>query len=464
MSGNSEKLELGNIKFFIISFAVMVIGLSSFGYFSIGLLMLIVFFQLLYFLMTYYKGLLFILSIFNQTNRTKTKNINLKYYPSFNILLPNYKEKEQTIQELLINVAKIKYPSNKINGFLIAQEDDYQTIESIKKVKFPSFIKPLIIPPVQDGEIQSKSRALNYGLKHCQADIITIFDSEDEPDPDQFIKVAHQFSESDVSVIQCNIDIYNTNQNFFSRFFAAEFRCFFQFLLKGISSLKGTPFSPYLPLGGTSFYVKKEMMQKIGEFDMFNPTEDLIFSASVYKNGGRIEHCESITYGEAPIKYKQLLNQRTRWVKGFLISMIVMNKDILKSWKSIGFIRWITFNFWTMGSIFGLTAPFLILFTLSWLIIDENIYQNIIPNWLWAFGYGGLLIGGSLISVIIFAIPAFKNGRFLDVLLTPIFILFANFILVIAAYKAIFQLITKPNMGWVKTEHGLAEKDIIKAT
>jgi hypothetical protein len=123
-------------------------------------------------------------------------------------------------------------------------------------------------------------------------------------------------------------------------------------------------------------------------------------------------------------------------------------------------MKWLTFNLWTVGSIFGLTAPFLILFTLSWLLIDSDIYGNIIPNWLWLFGYGGLFVGGTLISIVIFALPAFFGRRFLDVLLTPLFIVFSNFILMVAAYKALYQLVRYPTMGWVKTEHGLAEKDV----
>ena len=426
--------------------------------FSIVVVIIIFVFQLLYFLMTYYKGLLFVLSFFN-SEKVDEKEIQLKRYPTFNLLLPNYKEKFETLKDLIQNLERINYPKDKIKGFLIIQEDDEQSLAAVSTLKLPNFIELLIIPPVQPGEIQSKPRALNYGLKKCEAEIITIFDSEDEPDVNQLLKVAKRFEETDATVIQCNIGIYNSNQNFISRFFAAEFRCFFQHLLKGISGLRSTFLTSYLPLGGTSFYVKKEMMDKIGEFDMFNPTEDLIFSSSVYKMGGEIEHHSSITFGEAPVNFKQLINQRTRWVKGFMISSMILNRNLFQSWKEIGFFRWLTFNLWTLGSLLGLTIPFLIVFTLTWTLSTSGLYERLIPDWLWVIGYGGLLIGGSIISVLIFAIPSLQSGRFIDVLLTPIFIIFSNFILMVAAYKALYQLIFKPSMAWVKTEHGLAQKD-----
>ncbi|MBU3660619.1 MAG: glycosyltransferase [Flavobacteriales bacterium] len=451
--------NLGHLGYFLFFVFIVGIALLVKGDYSNFFILFILLFQIIYFLMTYYKGFLFVISIFHKWKQQDNK-FNLIYYPTFNILLPNYKEKKETIEELIHNINQLNYPKEYVKAFLIAQKDDNQTINAIGQIDLPAFVELLIIPSVQPGETQSKSRALNYALKQCTADYITIFDSEDAPDPDQFLKVAQRFAESDVDVIQCTIGIYNTNQNFISRFFAAEFRCFFQYLLRGISVLGTSRLSPYLPLGGTSFYVRRNMMEQIGEFDMFNPTEDLIFSSSVYRKGGKIEHLESVTFGEAPVKYKQLINQRTRWVKGFMISTMVLNQNVFKTWREIGFLKWLTFNLWTIGSVFGLTAPILIVFTLSWLLIDTNIYGEFIPEWLWLIGYGGLFIGGTLISIVIFAIPAISKGRFLDALLTPFFIIFSNFILMISAYKALYQLIFNPSMGWVKTEHGLAQKDI----
>jgi len=430
---------------------------------KVGLTFFLFSFQILYFLITYYKGALFLASFFNKQKKV-TQTSDLKHYPTFDILLANYKEKEKTLQQLVNNVAKLEYPKEKMTGFLIVQEDDVTTLNSIKNLTIPDFIRVFVIPPVQPGEMQSKSRALNYAIKQCNSDILTIFDSEDEPDIYQLQKVARQFEQGNASVIQCNIDIYNSKQNFIARFFSAEFRCFFQFLLKGISVFSSSNSSAYLPLGGTSFYVKKQMMDKIGEFDMFNPTEDLIFSSSVYKHGGIIEHNDSITYGEAPVKFKQLINQRTRWVKGFMISTLLLNANIVKTCKEIGVGRWFTFNMWTLGSFFGLSAPFMFLFSFIWVFSSDEIYKALFPEWLWNFGFGGLLVGGGIISIVIFAIPAVFNKRYIDVILTPIFMIFSNVILMISAYKALHQLITKPNMGWVKTEHGLAEKDFVLST
>ena len=431
--------------------------LTLFAGFLYANIFLILIFQIVYLFTTYYKAFLFIYSIKFRSKKENQK-IEPKALPSFNILMANYKEKKETIQQLIQNVEAIEYPKQLIKGFLIIQEDD-EVLKTLSSIDLPEYIELLVIPTVQEGQVQSKSRALNYAIQLCENDIITLFDSEDEPDPLQFLKVAKRFEERDEDVIQCTIGIYNVNQNFLSRFFAAEFRCFFEYLLDGIDNLSFLKLYPYLPLGGTSFYIKNQMMKKIGKFDMFNPTEDLILSASVYLHGGKIGHLNSVTEGEAPVKFKQLINQRTRWVKGFMISSIVLNRDVLKSIKNIGFIRWSTFNAWTLGSIFSLGFPLFMFISIVYLSTDYDLIKDLLPTWMWIIGFGGLFVLGSIINIALFVIPALKKKRTADVFLTPLFIIFSNIILAISAYKALYQLVFKPNMAWSKTEHGLAVKD-----
>ncbi len=451
--------RLGNVKHITFIYLCICISVAFFIGLKIACIIIIVTFQISYFLVTYYKGFLFVNALLTSKKNIDNNYLLLKHYPSFNILLANYKEKGDTIRDLIKNIDKINYPKELIMAFLIIQEDDSTTLQEIANIKLPHFVELLLIHPVRQGEVQSKSRALNCGLKKCKNDLITVFDSEDEPDEDQFLKVAYHFANNDVDVVQCSIGIYNSNQNFIARFFAAEFRCFFEYLLNGIDKIGNSNFSPYLPLGGTSFYAKREIVKKVGVFDMFNPTEDLIFSSSVYKMGGRIGHLQSITKGEAPVKFKQLLTQRTRWVKGFIISTCVINRNIVKSCKEMGVIKWLTFNLWTMGSIIGLGAPIFVAVTIAWVIFQSSFFTTMFPYWLWLFGFGGLMVTGTIVSILIFALPSFHHKRYKDLLLSPLFIIFSNIILVAASYKAIYQLITNPNMAWAKTEHGLAKKD-----
>ena len=450
--------NFGNLRHAFWGYIVIALLIAVFTKPVYVLVMFILTCQLFFLIITYYKGYLFLISY------KKDKDVpyhELKKYPSFNILLANYREKGETIKDLLANINKINYPKELIKAYLIIQEDDTTTLSEIKDLVMPSFVELLKIHPVRQGEVQSKSRALNCGLKVCENDITVIFDSEDEPDVDQFLKVAYHFENNDLDVIQCSIGIYNSNQNFITRFFSSEFRCFFEFLLNGIdrTTKKANNRGLYLPLGGTSFYVKKEMMDKIQYFDMFNPTEDLIFSSSVYSHGGRIGHLPSITKGEAPVKLAQLLNQRTRWVKGFIISTCVLNRNIVKTCKQIGFGRWLSFNFWTLGSVIGLVSPMFFLLTILWIIFQDKLFNAFFPYWISVIGFYGLMISGSIISMLIFAASSLKYRRYKDALLSPFFLLFSNLLLTISCYRALYQLITKPNMAWSKTEHGLAKKD-----
>ncbi len=449
--------NLGDLKKVAFAYIFLLLAISLIWKPLFAFLALLATFQLFFLLVTFYKGFLFFLSPKKEQEIDFSK---VTHYPTFNILLANYKEKGETIEQLVANIGKINYPKTHIKAFLIIQEDDVTTLDAIAALQLPSFVELLKIHPVRKGEVQSKSRALNCALKHCHNDIVTIFDSEDEPDVNQFLKVAYLFETTDYDVVQCSIGIYNSNQNFISRFFSAEFRCFFEYLLSGIDrtekwNLPGL----YLPLGGTSFYVKKPIMQKIGHFDMFNPTEDLIFSSTVYRHGGKIGHLPSMTRGEAPVLVKQLLNQRTRWVKGFIISTCVMNRNIIATWRQIGFFRWLSFNLWTLGSVIALVSPIFFILTILWLILQSQIFNSFFPFWLSIIGFYGLMVIGTFISISIFVVASLKYKRYKDAFLTPLFLVFSNILLTIACYKALYQLITKPNMAWSKTEHGLAKKD-----
>ena len=166
-----------------------------------------------------------------------------------------------------------------------------------------------------------------------------------------------------------------------------------------------------------------------------------------------------MTRGEAPVLVTQLLNQRTRWVKGFIISTCVMNRNIIATWRQIGFFRWLSFNLWTLGSVIALISPMFFILTILWLILQSKIFNSFFPFWLSIIGFYGLMVIGTFISISIFVVASLKYKRYKDALLTPFFLLFSNILLTIACYKALYQLITKPNMAWSKTEHGLAKKD-----
>src|SRR5690606_3193037 len=104
----------------------------------------------------------------------------------------------------------------------LLEADDAQTLESLAEVEAaspgirPRWLKTLLIPP---GEPRTKPKAMIYGLYYATGDLLTIFDAEDQPEPDQLKKAAWAFQRAGnrVACIQAKLSYYNSRQNLLTR-------------------------------------------------------------------------------------------------------------------------------------------------------------------------------------------------------------------------------------------------------
>ena len=85
----------------------------------------------------------------------------------------------------------------------------------------------------------TKPRALNYGLGFYSVDIVSIYDAEDRPDPNQIEQAVAKFATlpSDVVCPQGVLDTYNSDANWLTRCFTIEYTVWFWLILPGIVNL-----------------------------------------------------------------------------------------------------------------------------------------------------------------------------------------------------------------------------------
>jgi hypothetical protein len=69
-----------------------------------------------------------------------------------------------------------------------------------------------------------------------------------------------------------------------------------------------------------------EALREVGLWDAYNVTEDADLGLRLARAGYIVKTFDSQTFEEAPLTFKALLDQRTRWLKGWM--RLVMRREI----------------------------------------------------------------------------------------------------------------------------------------
>lgn len=379
------------------------------------------------------------------------KDIDL---PTYTILVPVYKEPD-VIGHLVRALKRIDYPQNKLDIILLLEEDDKLTLEAAKREKPPGSWRFLIIP---NAIPKTKPKACNYGLFFARGTYLTIYDAEDIPEPDQLKKAVVGFKKHDPSCVclQAALNYFNSNENFITRMFTLEYSYWFDYLLPGLDRLK-LP----IPLGGTSNHFKTEFLKFLGGWDPFNVTEDADLGVRASAHGMTVGVINSTTYEEANSKYWNWIRQRSRWIKGYMQTALVYNRHPIKMLKTLGFIKWLSFQLFVGGTpLLFLAVPIVWSIFVYWLLTQTKLFDPFFPPVLVYWGLFNLL-WGNFLGIYLNMIAVFRRKLHYLMpysLLNPVYWLCFHSV---AAYKALWQLFSKP-FYWEKTEHGITKFKVQK--
>jgi len=375
--------------------------------------------------------------------------------PIYTILVPVYHE-ANIISKIIENLELIRYPRWKLDVLVLLEESDTETIEAARAANPPAYVRLLIVP---DGEPRTKPRACNYGLLFAKGEYVVIFDAEDRPDPDQLLTVLSSFRHDDrfrsrhappLACVQAALNYYNADYNVLTRIFAIEYAHWFDSMLPGMDSTD-IP----IPLGGTSNHFLLRALVEVGGWDPYNVTEDADLGLRLATSRYRVDVVRSTTWEEATARVGPWIRQRTRWIKGYILTAGVNLRHP---------VRWVSSNGWRgLVTMFGLILgtpmsflfyPLMLGFTLfAWLI--GPVWPIHLPTWLLVFGYINM-IGLNLLMVLVSAWAALRryNWRIaVFAVFIPIYWLLHSY----AAWRAALQVGWAPHL-WEKTPHGLTEE------
>ncbi len=212
--------------------------------------------------------------------------------PVVTIFVPLFQEKAIAGQ-LIANLSRLDYPSALLDVCILLEEDDHVTRDVLDRTNLPRWLRAITVPR---GTVKTKPRALNYGLNFARGEIIGVYDAEDAPDPDQIRKMVAQFAASppEVACLQGVLDFYNTGHNWLARCFTIEYATWFRLVLPGLARLGFV-----IPLGGTTLFFRRSVLEEIGGWDAHNVTEDADLGVRLARRGYRTELLDSATMEEA---------------------------------------------------------------------------------------------------------------------------------------------------------------------
>lgn len=368
--------------------------------------------------------------------------------PVYTVAVPLFGE-EAVLDQSIAALSALDYPPAKLDIRILVEEVDWGMRRAIAARSLPPFMQVVIVPR---GGPQTKPRALNLALAEARGSLFTIFDAEDVPDPRQLRLAAARFlrSDEDLVCLQAHLVIDNTEDGWLAGCFALEYAGLFDVFNPGLLRC-GLP----IMLGGTSNHFRTEALRRVGGWDPWNVTEDADIGFRLMRAGARMADLPSYTLEEAPHRPHAWLKQRTRWLKGYLQTLISHLLQPRRLLREAGFTATATFLVLTLGTLLGtLGYPFFIVATVAaW--IDGALFSPGDPLALLLSSLALGLTGTGLCALFLVpALGAWRRGapglwRHLPRL--PIYYLMVS----LAAWLALHEYLDR-RFAWNKTAHGLA--------
>jgi len=352
------------------------------------------------------------------------------------------------VPRLVDALSRLDYPPAKLDIKLVLEDEDPETLAVLDALDKPGFVEVIVAP---QGTPRTKPRALNIALPLARGRYTVVYDAEDVPDPGQLRLAAAFFARlpRKIACLQARLTIDNTDDNWLTRLFTIEYAALFDVFNPGLAQIEAP-----VPLGGTSNHFRTDVLRAIHGWDAWNVTEDADLGIRLARFGYRVADLPSSTLEEAPSTLRGWMNQRTRWMKGFMQTGICHSRNPGKLLADLGVGRLCGALCVTFGTVMSaLLYPFLTLsFAVQWMWDPWNgsgVWVEILRT-----GSTTLFIAGAA-AIVMPACIALGRRR-LWRLLPWVGALPLYYVLVsVAAWRSLWELVAAP-FRWNKTTHGLA--------
>lgn len=373
------------------------------------------------------------------------KQKNKTIWPVDTVLVAIYREPE-AVPDLVAALKGLDYPKRQLDIQILIEESDTETLHALLDVKLKPHFR---IVPVPKGRVQTKPRALNYGLTLARGHYVAVYDAEDQMHSGQLKAAVRAFRRDagGLACVQAPLIPHNGRESWMASQFELEYLIQFGLIVPGLSRLN----APVM-LGGTSNHFRRDVLEALGGWDAYNVTEDADLGLRLSAAGYKIGVIDPPTFEEAPVERKQWVGQRSRWVKGFIQTLGVFTRNPAGKVAEMGLVKWLSAMALLGGSVVSaiLHGPLAI-----WLLACA-LLPGLTPP---VEAFILLITGFGLhAAASIFSWPEFRWRYVFATLTAPLYWPLQT----IAAIKAIRELRKNPYF-WDKTRHGLTGETLCRS-
>lgn len=376
--------------------------------------------------------------------------------PVYSIMVALYGEAQQ-VPDLVDSLLQLDWPREKLEIKLVCEADDHATVAAVRATlaKLRTNIVHLVEVPA--ALPRTKPKALNYALPLCRGDYVVIYDAEDRPHPLQLREARGRFlaGEKNLGCLQAPLQIHNHSESLLSSQFALEYSALFKGLLPALSA-HNLP----LPLGGTSNHFRRGALTDTLGWDPYNVTEDADLGIRLARRGWSIGTLTYPTMEEAPVSVGVWIKQRTRWMKGWMQTVLVHLRHPASLHRDLGVRGSLIFYLLMVGMVVSsLVHPLFIALigTALWMAPEGGIGNFLMAYPLFMFDVVTISLGYLAFAAIAWqTLPSQKLAALRGHL---IFLPFYWLLISVAAWRALIHLFIKPH-EWEKTPHRLSSEAV----
>lgn len=364
--------------------------------------------------------------------------------PIVSIMVPLYKE-PRVVPRLIHRLSRLTWPRELLDILLVVEEHDHATRAALRACDLPRWMRVI---PVPDAPLKTKPRALNFAMLFARGSIIGVYDAEDAPEPDQIHRIVRQFQDGppNLACVQGVLDFFNARTNWLTRCFTIEYATWFRVVLPGMQRL-----GLAVPLGGTTLFFRRDILERLGGWDAHNVTEDADLGIRLARHGYYTQLLDTVTLEEATCRPIPWVKQRSRWLKGYAVTWLVHMRAPAQLWRQLGPWRFFGVQVLFLGTLVQfMFAPLLWSFWLMMAGLSHPLQETLSGGAMRAFMIIFVLSEAITLSIGFMALRGHRH-RHLRLWLPALHGYFP--LTVLAVYKALWELISAP-FYWDKTSHG----------
>ena len=280
----------------------------------------------------------------------------------YSVLVALYDEAAM-VPQLVASLSRLEWPRSLIEIKLVCEADDAPTVQALEAMRLPPEFEIVRVPAIGP---RTKPKALHYALSGVSGDYLVIYDAEDRPHPEQLLEAYATFRQSDprVAYLQAPLVISNARGSKWSAVFALEYAGLFRGLLPFLAKQR-LP----MPLGGTSNHFRLDVLKASGAWDPYNVTEDADLGLRLFRQGYLGGVLNKATQETAPVAFVPWMRQRTRWLKGWLQTWLVLMRAPLRLTREMGLRAFLVFQVLIAGMLLSALGHPLLIGFVGWGIL-----------------------------------------------------------------------------------------------